>query len=497
MKKPVVLVVLDGFGYRQSSTFNAIAQAETPHIDQWMAHYPHALLQASGTAVGLLEGAIGNSQVGHMTIGAGRIIKQPVRIMHEAIKDGTLARNAQLNKSLDSLAKSGKTLHLIGLLSDAGVHSHQELLYALINQALAHNIKKIIVHPILDGRDVTPKSAMHYLAQLQKVADEYQEVHIGSMHGRFYAMDRDNNWDRTKKSIAGLTTPGRPRFSHWHDALNYYYTHDITDETAPPTAFDNDMLITPGDGVICFNFRPDRARQLIEGLLEHFQSAPLAFLITPLPLIDNKKVIHLFEKPSITHTLMQVLSEHDKSTFAIAETEKYAHVTYFFNGGHAAPWPHETRILIPSIKTSNYALAPQMSAHQITQTVLHSLRTDPKDFYLINYANADMVGHTGNMQATIKAIAFLDTQLAHLYDQIVTKMDGTLIITADHGNAEMMFDVTTNQPHTAHTTNPVPFLVIKQSLKKEPQKLALTTLADIAPYIFHLFGITPPIAMQS
>lgn len=510
-KKPIVLVILDGFGYREGSSFNAIAQADTPHLDSWFAQYPHTLLQASGKAVGLLEGFIGNSEVGHETIGTGRTTTQPVTIIHEALKRGQLKSHTKLTSALQQLADTGHNLHLIGLLSDAGVHSHQELLYALLDLALTYNIPHIYIHPILDGRDVPPQSAQQYLNQLSVYAypgsqarqatpnrDTYikdkSNISIGSIHGRYYAMDRDRNWDRTQKSAHCLTHKQRPRFTDWQQLLDYWYQQNVTDEFIPPTSLDAESSIQPDDGIIFFNFRPDRARQLTELLLK--DKIDSSFFITPFSYDDNLKTTPLFTQEPIKYTLMDVLHEEHKRTFAIAETEKYAHITYFFNARREEPYANETLVLIPSIKMQSYAGRPEMSARKITQAVLNDLKTDPKDFYLINYANADMVGHSGNMQATVKAVECLDKQLVLLYEQIVEQMNGTLIITADHGKAEDMFDITSNQPKTAHTNNPVPFLVINQRLKQHKEQLQLKTLADIASYILDLMRLPIPKEMK-
>ncbi len=495
-KKPLVLAILDGFGHSNDTTFNAISQAHTPHLDAWFAQYPHTLLNASGSDVGLLSGLIGNSEVGHQTIGAGRVIPQPVSIIHEILKKNELCSNKKLSNSLNKVAKTGKTLHILGLLSDAGVHSHQELLYALIKCVQKEKISSILLHLILDGRDTPPQSAQHYLHQLETLLKDRPNVHVSSLHGRFYAMDRDGNLDRTKKSYDLLAQPNTPRFEDWQKALDYWYNQDITDEFIPPTSLKKDAHIKPGDGIIFFNFRPDRARQLSKMLIDNKKNTDFSFFITPFSYQNTLKTTVLFDKQKITNTLTDILHEHNKTTFAIAETEKYAHITYFFNYGRHKPFENETWTLIPSIKTRNYAESPEMSAPKITQKILDSLKNNPQDFYLINYANADMVGHTGNLQATIKAVECLDEQLNLLYDQVVKKMDGTLIITADHGNAEQMFDITHDQPHTAHTTNKVPFLVLNKTMRNKKAGLQLKNLADIAPYILKLMHLPIPEAME-
>lgn len=479
MSKPTILVILDGFGYSQEKKYNAIAQAHTPTLDYLLAHYPHALLHASGESVGLLPNYIGNSQVGHTTIGAGKIIKQPVTQIHESIENNSFFTNPILQKKLTQLKNSEHTLHIMGLLSDAGVHSHIKHLFAFITAAHDIGIQNIIIHPFLDGRDVPPKSAEKYLRELSEKIKNLKGVEIGSLHGRYYAMDRDKNWDRTEASVQALTIPGTHTQNSWQEILEKYYAQNITDEFIPPTQLEQTRAIKPGDGIIFINFRPDRARQLTKKLLTHNP----AFIITPVPYNNNLQTTALFEKPKITNTLLDKLHAQNKTVFLIAETEKYAHITYFLSGGRENKLPNETRILVPSIPAKNYIDHPCMSAQEITKHVLDSLKNSPKDFYIINYANADMVGHSGDLPATIKAIECLDTQLKKLYETVVEKLDGTLYITSDHGNAEIMFDEQTNQPHTAHTTNPVYFIAVKKELKDSGQTLKLTQLTDIAPFI--------------
>lgn len=494
--KPIVLVILDGFGHSNDTTFNAIAQANTPHLDSWFAQYPHTYLKASGKSVGLLEGVIGNSEVGHQTIGAGRIIAQPVSIIHEQIKLNKICDNKNIHENLKLLARNKGDLHIIGLLSDAGVHSHQELLHSLITCAQKQKIAHIFLHLFLDGRDVPPKSASIYLEQLENKIEKMHNIDIASLHGRFYAMDRDGNMDRTQKSFDCLTQPDKARFDSWQNALDYWYNQDITDEFIVPTLLKEEAHIKAGDGIIFFNFRPDRARQLTQMLLDHKKKIGTAFFITPFSYDKQLLTTSLFKKEPVANILTDILHKHNKTTFAIAETEKYAHITYFFNSGREKPFANETWKLIPSIKIRSYAEEPDMSATKITQEVIHSLKDNPQDFYLINYANADMVGHTGDMRAAIKAVECLDEQLSHLYEQVVKKMDGTLIITADHGNAEHMFNLTLNQPHTAHTSNLVPFVVINNNLFNQRKELNMRSLADVAPYILNIMQLPIPKEMK-
>lgn len=485
--KPTALIILDGFGYREQTKFNAIAHAQKPTIDFFLKTYPHTLLQASGTFVGLPYGFVGNSEVGHITIGAGRVIDQPLTIINHAILSGEFFRNPVL---INSLQNFKRTLHLIGLLSDAGVHGHINHLRAFLQAAKNNGVEKVVVHAILDGRDVAPQSARLYLEQAERMCQSYNGI-IGTISGRFYAMDRDKNWDRVEQYYDCLTHKQLIQFNNWREALNNYYNHHITDEFIPPTQLSHSGIIKAGDGVIFFNYRPDRARELISCFIER-HAFELAFFITPVSFDMPNCVQVMFRLKPVTQTLKEILVAHRKTIFSIAETEKYAHVTYFFGGGREQVLPGEKRVLIPSLPLKNYIEHPEMSAQQITQAVLKSLANHPADFYLINYANADMVGHSGDFHATVKAIECLDRQLKELFDVIVTKMNGTMYITADHGNAEDKWDEEHQQPRTSHTTNPVPFIAVAKGLEHVHKDLPLKTLSDIAPFILRTMGIESP-----
>lgn len=498
-----VLIILDGFGYREAINYNAIYHANTPNYDAWMQEYPHAILGASGHHVGLPEGNIGSSEAGHLTIGTGRIIKEPITIINDAITDKSFFSNPLLIQTLKSL-QNGKTLHLMGLLSDAGVHSDLKQLYAFLEVAKKQSITNIVIHPFLDGRDTPPQSAGTFLKLLETHLKELGIGKIGSIHGRLYAMDRDKNWNRTEQSYRTLTEPQEIAFESWEQALEHYYRIKTTDEFIPPTQLEKNAYIKDGDGVIFFNFRPDRARQLTASFIDpdfkNFTRKPLAlaFFITPTVYNTKLKTTALYPaQEDAANTLKEILTQNRKTIFSIAETEKYAHVTYFFDGGREESTPNETRILVPSLHTKQYAQQPEMSAHAITQKVLLSLKTDPCDFYLINYANADMVGHSGNFGATIKAVEYLDQQLGVLYNQVVEAMGGTMYVTADHGNAEEMYDEKAHQPRTAHTSNPVPFIMLRSDLKGiGKEKLPLTQLSDIAPFILKNMGLPIPKEME-
>lgn len=499
IKRSVLLVILDGFGYRKNPYGNAIHAARKPFIDFLWDNFPHTTLHAAGQYVGLLPGMIGNSEVGHLTIGAGRTIPQAVTRIQNTINDGSFFNNEALTQSLKKLKKSKGRLHLMGLLSDAGVHSHEDHLFAFMKAARDAKIKQIIIHPFLDGRDTPPKSATIYLERLDKRLDKHS--FIGSIHGRFYAMDRDKNWQRTEQSYTTLTETQPIEFTSWHEALEHYYEQNVTDEFIPPTQLSHEGIIRDGDGIIFFNFRPDRARQLTMAFVDPaFAAFPvkkfnLAFFLTPTDYGLNLPIAIMFKHVPVDETLKEVLSHAGKTILSIAETEKYAHVTYFFSGGHEKPWPHEKQILIPSIRAKNYIAHPEMSAQEITDAVCQSLEHDPKDFYLINYANADMVGHSGDFNATIKAIECLDHQLKQLYESAITKHNGIMYVTADHGNAEEKIDEKTGQPKTAHTTNDVPFIVVEKELFKKEFDLKLKTIADIAPFILEQMHIPIPQVM--
>jgi len=482
-KKPIVLVILDGFGYRKDQKYNAISKAATPFLD----HYQPVYLNASGTAVGLPKGFTGNSEVGHNTIGAGRIIKQPLVMINEMIENNTFCDQPLLARRLLQLKQSGGTLHIIGLLSDAGVHSYAPHLYALIKCAADIGLKNIIVHPILDGRDTSPYSAEDFLRPLDLHLQKIPGAKIGSIHGRFYAMDRDRNWERTHKSFSVLTSP-HPKTISWKNILDKSYAIEVSDEYIVPTPVTKESHIKTGDGVIIFNFREDRMRQLTSLLA----SLPLEWLIAFVDYDPLVKIDVLIDKTPVSNTLLDELEAHNKTIFTIAETEKYAHVTYFFSGGREIKRAKEERVLIPSHKDTNYKNNPEMAASEITAAVCNSLKT-PKDFYLVNYANADMVGHTGDESATIKAVECLDKQLKKLYDAVVEKQNGILIVTADHGNAEQMWDNKSKQSHTQHTTNKVPFYIISQDTSIQA---TITELSHIAPYILSLMNLPIPKAMR-
>jgi 2,3-bisphosphoglycerate-independent phosphoglycerate mutase len=488
-KFPTMLVILDGFGYRESQDHNAIAHAHMPHFFNMLANYPWTTLNASGPAVGLPQGYIGNSEVGHLTMGCGTIIKQPMTLIEEAFEQKKPSEIPTLKSALMRLAKQHKVLHIMGLLSDAGVHSSTHHVYKFLQAAKDLHVP-VVIHPFLDGRDTNPGTALTYLHELDTMVKKLGVGTIGSIHGRFYAMDRNNNWHLTEKSYHVLTEQQSHTAKSWQEVLDKAQQEQMSEEFIPPIQLAGSHYIKPGDGVLFFNFRPDRARQLtklfLNGNGKDIKSFPLSTFITPVSYGSQYDTTVLFHGGKITQTLTGMLNDHDYSICSIAETEKYAHVTYFFNGGREEKLPHETRILIPSITRKSYDTHPAMSADTVTEAAFYSLRYNPHDFYVINYANADMVGHTGNFQATVHALECIDKQLGLLFDEVVTKQNGILIITGDHGKAEEMFDTTTQQARTSHTTNPVYFVVVQQELEHQHAELPLTQLSDIAPFIAHL-----------
>ncbi len=475
-KPPTALIILDGFGYRKETDGNAIAQASMPTYSDLLSNYPHSLLAASGAAVGLPEGVMGNSEVGHLTIGAGRVVPSSLSQLQEAINTST-----ELKSCFEKLSKTNNALHLLGLVSDASVHSHIDHLHALLKLAKQYNVR-VYVHAILDGRDTPPQSAKKYLSQL--------DANIASLHGRFYAMDRDNNTERTQASFDVLCGNNFVNAT-WEKALQDAYDKDETDEFVTPVLLNKDGAIQKGDGIVMFNFRPDRSRQLAFALGTKLQPA-FFFTGTNYEKKENAQQYAraLVTRTPIHNTLLDVLGKKSRRTLIASETEKYAHVTYFFCGEKDRSSRMQRRALVPSIKARNYVEYPQMRAREITNEVVSSLIEDPRDFYLVNYANADMVGHSGNLQATIAACSVLDEQLKVLALEIVEKRNGTIFICSDHGNAE--------EPGVMHTTNPVPFIAVGKGFSKKlvAEIESATELQHIAPIILNSMGLSVPSEMR-
>jgi len=487
------LIILDGFGLSESVRGNAIAHAKTPNIDNLREKYPTCTLQASGEAVGLPEGQMGNSEVGHLNIGAGRIVYQDLTRISKAISDKTLFRNPVLKKAIEHVKTHGSCLHLMGLVSDGGVHSHLSHLLALLELASANGVRTV-VHAFLDGRDVPPKSALKYV----NAVEGYRGYRIGTVMGRYYAMDRDNRWERIELAYRALVSREGISAESAAGAVSNAYKRGETDEFVLPTVISDAgdrVQISDGDSVIFFNFRPDRARQITRAFTDeesdfrHFKRRKLDNLyfvcMTEYDSLIDADVAYAPEE--IRNTFGEVLSKQGLRQLRIAETEKYAHVTFFFNGGVETPEPGEDRCLIPSPKVATYDLLPEMSAYEVTDAVIE--RIGSYDVIILNYANCDMVGHTGIFEAAVKAVETVDTCVGRVIDA-VQKSAGSAIITADHGNAEEMVGED-GTPHTAHTTNPVPLiLVTDQVVDVRDGKLA-----DIAPTMLEMLGLPKPSEM--
>jgi 2,3-bisphosphoglycerate-independent phosphoglycerate mutase len=502
---PVVLAILDGWGYRQSDADNAIRAAATPVMDALWHAYPHTLIEASGGAVGLPDDQMGNSEVGHLTIGSGRIIRQELVRIGQAVRDGSIAANPALNALADTLLANGGTLHLIGLCSDGGVHSHVDHLEGLLQWAAGRGLSDVCIHVVTDGRDTAPNSAPAFLATIARQIETTGVGRIASLCGRYWAMDRDNRWERTEKAYRLLTETGPLETASPAELLEASYAAAITDEFLEPVRL-AEGVIKPGDGLVCFNFRPDRVRQLMRALvLEEFSDFPRQ-RIAPLHVVTFTQyekglpVQVAFPPESLDGLLGQVVSQHGLRQFRTAETEKYPHVTYFMNGGIEQAFPGEDRHLVPSPRVATYDQAPAMAAEKLTDSCIAAIRKGIYALVVINYANPDMVGHTGQMEATTEAITTVDTCVGRLMEA-TNRMGGTLLITADHGNAEMMRGPD-GRPWTAHTTNPVPVILVEGEKRKLPghgtnvQLRDHGGLADIAPTLLAILGLAKPKRMS-
>lgn len=498
MKKPVLLMILDGWGIAPADKTNAAAMAKTPNLDSYFANYPHTTLEASGKAVGLPAGQIGNSEVGHLNIGAGRIIYQSLTRIDKAIEDGDLYKNEVLGRMMDETKQAGKALHLLGLLSDGGVHSHIEHLLALICMAKVKGLTDVYVHAFLDGRDVGPKTALEYIHELEEGMAQIGVGKIATVSGRYYAMDRDKRWERVERAYKALVLGEGGKAASAAVGVEASYAAGVTDEFVEPFTVDGvDGKITAGDGVIFFNFRPDRAREITRALHDedfpYFARPEGARPVNYVCMTQYDATITApvaFPPEEIKDTLGEVLAQHGLHQLRIAETEKYAHVTFFFNGGVEAPNANEERILIPSPKVATYDLQPEMSAEEVTQALLAELDKEDKfDAIILNFANPDMVGHTGVLSAAITAMEKVDDCAGRIVRKVLS-LGGSVCITADHGNLEKMAE-SDGSPNTAHTTNPVPFILVS----KEQHKLHNGILADIAPTLLQLLNIKQPAAM--
>ncbi len=498
---PLALIIIDGWGYSSRREGNAIAMAATPYYDELCENYPQTLLEASGSRVGLPEGVMGNSEVGHLNIGAGRVIRMDVSRVDHDITTGEFFRNPVLLAAMDRIKKPGKALHLMGLISDGQVHSSQEHLYALLRLAKQCGLERVFIHCFLDGRDTPPSSAAHYVAALQKKTEEIGSGQIASLIGRYYAMDRDKRWERTQRAfellIKGKGEPAADPVA----AILRSYERGITDEFIEPTVIvdaDSEPVATiqDGDAVIFFNFRPDRARQLtralvIPGFVDFDASNRPQIDFVCFTLYDRSFPLPVVFAPhDHKNVLAEVWGKICVRNYRLAETEKYAHVTYFFNGGVEKEHACERRLLVPSPRISTYDLQPEMSAFKVTDKVLRAIGERETDIFIINFANPDMVGHTGKLDKTIEACQFVDTCLGWITKGI-RQARGSTIITADHGNAEQMIDPQSGEPHTAHTTNPVPFHLIDDASRGLKLREA-GALEDVAPTLLGLLGNDKP-----
>ncbi len=501
-QSPVVLAILDGWGYRKEKSDNAIKSARTPIMDSLWHAYPHTLISASGSDVGLPDGQMGNSEVGHLTIGSGRIIQQELVRISNIVKNNQLGLVNELKEMAASLKKNNSTLHITGLCSDGGVHSHIDHLLGLIKWASDNKLKKVAIHIITDGRDTPAKSALKYLNQIESCIKKYNVGEIASICGRYWIMDRNLLWDRTEKAYSNLTDPDIQitNFSP-KDYIEKSYAKNITDEFIEPIRMSENYL-KDGDSLICFNFRPDRARQIVKALsLNKFsdferKNYPNLEFVTFTQYDPNFPVKVAFPPESLNNFIGQVVSENGLKQYRTAETEKYPHVTYFFNGGVEIPLPGEERHLIPSPRVATYDMKPEMSAEELTISCSKAIKSGNYAFVVINFANPDMVGHTGNMDATIKAIEKVDKCIGQIVNA-TGEMGGSIVITADHGNAEVMKG-SEGEPWTAHTINKVPLILIEGEKRKIPNmgnEINLREnagLADIAPTLLQLLNLPVP-----
>lgn len=494
-KKPTVLIVLDGWGYREETRDNAIAEAPTPFFDYLWNTYPHALLEASAESVGLPEGQMGNSEVGHMTIGAGKIIDTDLLRISKAVKNNEFATNPAFVKLFEHVQKHNSVLHIKGLLSPGGIHSHSSHLYAFMKAAKEAGITKIAIHAFTDGRDTGPQSAAQYLKELEDVIDDLGIGFIATTAGRFYAMDRDNNWDRLER-VENAIFHGRCDKTHHackpSEIMEKLYAEGVFDERMEPTVFldeeGHQYTVMDHDGIFFFNFRSDRARMLSSKIVEHAQKKDLCFVT--LTEYDKGIPAHVAFPPiEITTTLAKEISDAGRTQAHIAETEKYAHATFFLNCCHELPYPLEEHILVPSRKdVLTHDLAPKMRAEEIANKAIECIKKGT-DFIFINFANPDMVGHTGNKEALHIALAEVDAQLKRVVEAALSH-GGSVLVTADHGNAEENINYATGEIHTAHTTNQVPVIVTTHE-----ETLENGTLADVAPTILHMMHLEQPLVM--
>lgn len=498
-KKPLMLMILDGWGInKHKNEKNAIEDAHPLNFIELIDKYPHSELEASGEAVGLPEGQMGNSEVGHLNIGAGRVVYQPLVEITKDIREGDFFKKPVLVEAFEKAKSTDHAIHFIGLLSDGGVHSHINHLYGLLQMAKNYGLTKVYIHAFLDGRDTPPKSGEGFLKDLEAKIAEIGVGKIATVSGRYYSMDRDKNYDRTKKAYEAMVEGIGQRASSAVEAIEKSYGEDITDEFVLPTIIDEKGLVGAGDVVINFNFRPDRARQITRALndkeFSYFERKYLGVHFYCMRQYDSTiEAPFIYVDKELDNTLGEVLAKNGLTQLRTAETEKYAHVTFFFNGGKEQAYEGEGRLLIDSPKVATYDLQPEMSAEKLTEAVIKELDEDKYDVIVINYANPDMVGHTGIMEAAVKAIKVVDNCMHRVVEKVLEK-HGTVLITADHGNAELMEDPVTHVPYTAHTTNHVPFILVSEEMKNMQVKDG--KLSDLAPTMLEILGIEKPEEMN-
>lgn len=500
MKKPVMLAILDGFGKSDIVEGNAVAAANTPNLDRLMANYPTSIIHASGMDVGLPEGQMGNSEVGHTNIGAGRIVYQELTRITKSIADGDFYENEALLAACKNCKEHGTALHVMGLLSNGGVHSHNTHLYAVLELAKRQGLDKVYVHCFMDGRDVSPTSGVEFVKELIEKIRSIGVGEIATVMGRYYVMDRDNRWERVEKAYDAMVRGIGETCDSAVTCIAESYNKDITDEFVVPTVITKDGApvgkISANDSVVFFNFRPDRAREitrtLVDPAFDGFQRElfPLYYVCMTQYDANMPNVDVAFKPESLKNTFGAYISNLGMKQLRIAETEKYAHVTFFFNGGVEQPYPGEDRILVPSPKVATYDLQPEMSAYIVTDKLLEALDTTDYDAVILNFANCDMVGHTGVMEAAVKAVEAVDTCIGKVADKVL-EMGGVILITADHGNAEQMLDPVDHTVFTAHTTNVVPLIVAGMG----DVKLKKGRLADLAPTMLDIMGLAQPAEM--
>ena len=499
MKKPVILMILDGFGVglEAEKRGDAIKAAKKPNIDKLFAENPVTKIGASGLDVGLPDGQMGNSEVGHTNIGAGRIVYQELTRITKSIEDGEFFENEDLLKAVDNAAQEGKALHIMGLLSNGGVHSHNTHMYAIVELAKKKGVKNVYVHAFLDGRDVPPTSGKDFV---EECANKLKEIGLGkiaTVMGRYYAMDRDNRWDRVEKAYSAMVYGEGNKACCPVKAVEESYANDVTDEFVVPTVCEENATVKPGDSIVFFNFRPDRAREItrtfVDPEFKGFERKngffPLTYVCMTQYDASMPNVEVAFKPQSLKNTIGEYISNKGMTQLRIAETEKYAHVTFFFNGGVEQPYEGEDRILVKSPAVATYDLQPEMSAYEVTDKLVAAIKTGKYDMIILNYANCDMVGHTGVFEAAVKAVEAVDECVGKVVTAI-REMDGVALITADHGNADKMID-TDGSPFTAHTTNLVPFCVVGYPCElREGGRLA-----DIAPTMLKIMGLPQPAEM--